>query len=224
MYDFEKYSRDKLPNYYHILGLQQDATSDDIKNAYKVMAMNFHPDKNKSKYALKHMQLINEAYDALKNNDSKHVYDGLLNMNHIHHKETNSKTTNFSINSRHAFEMYDEILSIILKAINELTIRNKGSVRHHNLKTNIYQLRNILKRNANFILSQNELIWIEDTFSAISSDKEIISILRDKVDDADDIIFFIKGCIEQFIEKMNHETSYKRNAKRFDKKITLRKF
>jgi molecular chaperone DnaJ len=58
-------SRKDTSGYYAALGLDQSATSDQIKKAFKAKAQQCHPDKNPVPEATRQFQLINEAYHAL---------------------------------------------------------------------------------------------------------------------------------------------------------------
>ena len=63
-------------DYYKILGVERDATPDEIKKAYRKMAMKYHPDKNdgdvESESKFKEAA---EAYDTLSSPDKKSSYD-----------------------------------------------------------------------------------------------------------------------------------------------------
>ena len=53
---------------YKVLGLEQDATADDIKKAYRLMAKKYHPDLHPNDPSItEKMNEINEAYDMLTN-------------------------------------------------------------------------------------------------------------------------------------------------------------
>ena len=56
-------------DYYKILGLRKDASEDEIKKAYRKMALMYHPDKNTTPEAGVRFQEIAEAYTVL--NDSR---------------------------------------------------------------------------------------------------------------------------------------------------------
>ena len=61
--------------YYAILEVDADADAGLIKNQYRDLAKIWHPDSNKSEDAMEHFQKLSVAYDVLKNEDSRLVYD-----------------------------------------------------------------------------------------------------------------------------------------------------
>uniref|UniRef100_A0A804RCW1 Chaperone protein dnaJ GFA2 mitochondrial n=1 Tax=Zea mays TaxID=4577 RepID=A0A804RCW1_MAIZE len=67
------YTRD----YYDVLGVSKDASAPDIKKAYYALAKKFHPDTNKDADAEKTFQEVNRAYEVLKDNDKREIYDQL---------------------------------------------------------------------------------------------------------------------------------------------------
>ena len=52
-------------DYYEILGVSRDATKQEIKKAYRKLALKYHPDKNPSKEAEEKFKEISEAYAVL---------------------------------------------------------------------------------------------------------------------------------------------------------------
>ena len=72
----EMYNSKSLPNYYFILDLPDDASDIDIKNQYRKLAKQYHPDKNKDSSEEK-MTAINKAYEVLSDKKLKEEYDKL---------------------------------------------------------------------------------------------------------------------------------------------------
>ena len=63
-------------DYYEVLGLQKGASDNDIKKAFRKMAMKYHPDKNPGdKVAEEKFKEINEAYAVLSDPEKKEKYD-----------------------------------------------------------------------------------------------------------------------------------------------------
>ena len=67
----------QFQDYYKILGVQRTATTDEIQKAYRKLARQYHPDMNKEKGAEEQFKKISEAYEVLKNPDSRKKYDAL---------------------------------------------------------------------------------------------------------------------------------------------------
>ncbi|XP_051148913.1 uncharacterized protein LOC127263754 [Andrographis paniculata] len=65
-------------NHYDILGISQDATSADIKRAYRLLALKYHPDVNKETGASENFKSIRVAYDILIDETSRTDYDKAL--------------------------------------------------------------------------------------------------------------------------------------------------
>jgi len=63
-------------DYYEILGVSKNASKDEIKKAYRQMAIKFHPDKNPGdKISEEKFKEAAEAYDVLSNDDKRRKYD-----------------------------------------------------------------------------------------------------------------------------------------------------
>ncbi|XP_051893828.1 dnaJ homolog subfamily B member 5 [Pristis pectinata] len=62
-------------NYYNILGINSEASDDEIKKAYRKMALKFHPDKNKEPNAEEKFKEIAEAYEVLSDPKKRSIYD-----------------------------------------------------------------------------------------------------------------------------------------------------
>ncbi|MDO9710867.1 molecular chaperone DnaJ [Paracraurococcus lichenis] len=63
-------------DYYEILGVSREATEDDLKKAYRKLAMKYHPDRNQGdKEAEAKFKDLNEAYDVLKDGEKRAAYD-----------------------------------------------------------------------------------------------------------------------------------------------------
>jgi len=71
-------------NYYELLGVSSTASADDIKKAYKKLAVIHHPDKNAGDTkAEEKFKKINEAYQVLSDPEKRSHYDLVLEYGHL---------------------------------------------------------------------------------------------------------------------------------------------
>src|SRR3954451_14266917 len=63
-------------DYYATLGVARDCSADDLKRAYRKLAMQFHPDRNPGdKQAEMKFKDVSEAYEVLKDDQRRGAYD-----------------------------------------------------------------------------------------------------------------------------------------------------
>ncbi|KAG6510290.1 dnaJ homolog subfamily B member 1-like [Zingiber officinale] len=107
-------------DYYNILNVNRNATDDELKKAYRRLAMRWHPDKNPSnkKEAEAKFKQISEAYEVLSDPDMRSIYDeyGDEGFKGMPPPGSQSATSNrasdpndFKFNPRNAEDIFSEI-------------------------------------------------------------------------------------------------------------------
>jgi curved DNA-binding protein CbpA len=85
----------KLKDYYYILGVEHNSTDEQIKIAYKKLAIKFHPDKNPGdEFFVERFKDIQEAYDILSNPLKRRAYDNKMSESMQTHEQPVQPTYN----------------------------------------------------------------------------------------------------------------------------------
>ena len=66
---------ERKQDYYDVLGVPRGASADEIKKAFRRLAMQYHPDRNRSPEAEARFKEINEANEVLSDPDRRAMYD-----------------------------------------------------------------------------------------------------------------------------------------------------
>ena len=67
----------RYKDYYAVMGVERDASQDDIKRAYRKLARKYHPDVSKEADAEARFKELGEAYEVLKDPEKRAAYDKL---------------------------------------------------------------------------------------------------------------------------------------------------
>ncbi|KAI8359072.1 dnaJ-like protein subfamily B member 6-like protein [Choanephora cucurbitarum] len=89
-------------DYYQILNVPPDSNEQEIKKAYRKLALKYHPDKNSSADASEKFKAISEAYEILSDPEKRRIYDNRDNMeynNNHNHNEFHNPFAGFAFHS-----------------------------------------------------------------------------------------------------------------------------
>jgi curved DNA-binding protein CbpA len=97
-------------DYYQILGIEYPSNPVEIKGAYHLQSMKWHPDKNPGRDTKQQMQDVNEAYNILKDDISKGHYDKeyltFKQVIAVRKPEPKQQESSYSYNDRYDYD-YD---------------------------------------------------------------------------------------------------------------------
>lgn len=196
-----------MKDYYYILGLQQNASEEDIKKAYRKLSLKFHPDKNDGdEFFSERFREINEAYEILKNPTSRKNYDS---------KRTTFSSTTQSSNNGFNFTpvieyfkvnkttfFYDEEIVFTWKTLNsdKVILQPFGSVQPIGQKT--YRIKDFKNPTLTFFLqAENTAI-----------DKNCYAKLVIQNGTYQQLLAHFKSIIENDSKGFNQEKIHKENS------------
>lgn len=117
-----------MTDYYKIFNLDKTATDAEIKKRYRELAMQYHPDKNKSKEAESKFKEIAEAWETLGNKEKKRIYDGKLTNNFSERYKGNSKWENSSYSENYGGSFSFDASEILSRAFNKRKARQENII------------------------------------------------------------------------------------------------
>ncbi|XCC45254.1 MAG: DnaJ domain-containing protein [Candidatus Shikimatogenerans sp. Ttur] len=91
-------------SYYDVLGIQNNSSKEQIKNAYRRLALKYHPDRNinNKKYCEKKFKEVSEAYTVLNDDIKRKQYDKYGNTDNNINNQNNDNFNNF-------YDIFDDI-------------------------------------------------------------------------------------------------------------------
>ena len=143
-------------DYYKTLGVNKDASSDEIKKAFRKLALKYHPDKNKDNKDVEiKFKKINEAYEVLKDDQKRAKYD---RYGGFQNGGTTSGTGGFHANTG-SFEDFADVFGDIFgdftgrkttSAREQREHKLRGSDLRYNIEINLEEAYKGLRRNIKF--------------------------------------------------------------------------
>ena len=113
-------------DYYKTLGISRDASPDEIKKAFRKLALKYHPDKNKgNKDSEIKFKKINEAYETLKDDQKRAAYDKYGNANFQNGRGTGTGSRTGSFHS--GTEGFEDFADMFGDIFGDFTGRREGS-------------------------------------------------------------------------------------------------
>ncbi|NXK55870.1 DNJB8 protein, partial [Chauna torquata] len=100
-----------MVDYYKVLGLQKNASQDDIRKSYRRLALKWHPDKNPSnkEEAEKKFKAVAEAYEVLSDPQKRSLYDRSVKENRSQRARSATEGHNSSFDTTYIFQDPNEI-------------------------------------------------------------------------------------------------------------------
>jgi curved DNA-binding protein CbpA len=197
-------------NYYEVLGVNENASDEIIKLAYRRLIKKYHPDFNpNNKSALERTQQLNLAYEILSNSGKKYNFNQQLREHTSHNRQANP-----SYRPNTSRDWYvDDSAEILRNWANGYNSRlNDEEIKKEALKLLIKQ---ILKGNKTYkifdILNQSSnSMSIDELVLFQTAIREIFSELRNQwnLDQAHDMLAIAELIAKIVVDKMDKEMAY----------------
>ena len=106
-------------NLYELLGIEPKSSNDEIKKAWKKLALKYHPDKNNNK-SCENFLKIKHAYDILSDHELRKEYDKKIQFSNIFNSNLNNEFNIFDVNLKKYLSSFidsteiDTIIKLIL--------------------------------------------------------------------------------------------------------------
>ena len=95
-------------DYYKVLGLEKTASGKDIKKAFRRLALQYHPDKNKDPDAEERFREIAEAYEILSDENKRRQYDANGAGSGSFRAGGNTRARDFHFNFDDLFKQFED--------------------------------------------------------------------------------------------------------------------
>ena len=220
-------------NDYKNLGLNEDASKDEIKSAYKKLALKFHPDKNPDLNSCKEFISITESYKRLMNDDInediditfylniyidmiKNLYNYITDENNIFNKNIFNKKSNINTSSNNPNKIKDIVITLNI-SLKDLFSSYKKLVIKVLRREYINGKLTLIKKKEDFYISlinyQTEYFFKEkgdeDLLSNRGNVKILINILKGDYElDVYNVIYNLDISIYEYLYGINRDIHY----------------
>lgn len=121
----------KCKDYYEILGVSKDATDSDIKKAYKKLALQLHPDKNKAPGSAEAFKAIGNAVAVLTDAEKRKQYDMFGSDEDRMQRQANRSNMFSYTRGFEADATPDELFNMFFGGNSNIYVRRTGRFQRH---------------------------------------------------------------------------------------------
>jgi len=169
-------------NYYDIIGVSKNASSEDISAAHKALAKKYHPDVNAGKDAHEKMTMLNTANEILSDDSKRKQYDSYLNHTEQQRKHReiqksrDADTANRAREIRETEERNEKAAALRKKAEERIKAGNMAQVRTTNRAQRIEDEKTQKFKQARADINKQQVInTLSDLVTDGNKNKDIIT-------------------------------------------------
>lgn len=142
-----------MTNYYNLLGVLPTATTEEIKKAYRQLALKYHPDRNPGdKKSEDFFMKITEAYNTLSDPEEREKYNSIFNNSQQTSSTQNQKQNEQKEQTKLTPQVFLEVIRNIKKKVDGIDTDKINQTALYNSLNGLFTPNNI-----NFLLSQGDI-------------------------------------------------------------------